>query len=163
MEVHSLACPDHTVCHSSEGTLLVSIKTIQALRGQERNRTCSLPSSGSGMPGLGTPPPLAPTVPQTKEEEETDSSRTSLAPAPSFSVWAHLAPIGSRDPDEHAAHDQDQTCLSPPSRTLSSRPGCSTCGVPGLTGLHSGAVSQNEGWGWGNLPPQKLLLAVTCL
>lgn len=148
MEVHSLACPDHTVCHSSEETLLVSIKKTQALPGQERNRMCSLPSSGSGMPGLGTPPPLAPTVPQTEEEQETDSSRTSLAPAPSFSVWAHLAPIGLKDPDEHAAHIQDETCLSPP-RTLSSRPDRSTCGVTGLTGLHSGTVSQKEGSGLG--------------
>lgn len=35
----------------------------QALQGQERNRTCSVLSSGTGMPGLGTPSPLTPTVP----------------------------------------------------------------------------------------------------
>lgn len=73
--------PDHTVCHSSKGTLLVSIKKTQELWGQERIRTCSWPPSGAGKPGLGTPPPLPPTVPQSKEEQGT-----------------HHPPISSKDP-----------------------------------------------------------------
>lgn len=74
-----------------------------------------------------------------------NSSRTSLAPA-GTSVWAHQAPRGAKDSDDHAAYIQEETCLSPPTRVLCSRPDCSsTHGVPGVTGLHSGTVSQKEG------------------
>lgn len=44
--------------------------------------------------------------------------QTSLAPALTFSVGAHQAPIGAKEPNKQAAHIQDETCLSPPGRIL---------------------------------------------
>lgn len=145
----------------------MSIEKTQALQGQQRNRTCSLPSSGTpGLGGTTTSGPYSPTVQRrtrVRQQQRQPSTRAELLCA--GTPGAH----GSKDPNDHAAHIQDETRLSPPRRTLSSRPDCSTCGVPGLTGLHSGTVSQKEESGLGesaspetavgcNMPPASLII-----